>query len=105
MAFPYEQQLVKKNMHLDHPALLSAFSQLHMLPPATRESLIQKMQKSEAQRFFQIPSASSTKKKQRIPFSSVRVNYQLHSRRKANYSFPSNLSCSPENLALGSARS
>lgn len=63
MAFPYEQQFVKKNMHLDHPALLSAFSQLHMLPPATRESLIQKMQKSEAQRFFQIPSASSTKKK------------------------------------------
>jgi len=33
------------------------------------------------------------------------MNYELLSRRKANYSLPSNLSCSPESLAVGSARS
>lgn len=89
-------------MHLDHPALLSAFSQLQMLPPATRESLNQKKQKGEAEifRYFQPPP-----QKNPIPFSSVRMNYELHSRRKANYSLPSNLSCSPEHLAMGSVRS
>lgn len=57
----YRKTICKKNVHLDHPALLSAFSQLQMLPPATRESVNQKKQKGEASRFFQIPSASSTK--------------------------------------------
>lgn len=47
-------------MSLDHPALLSAFSQLQIFPPAARESLYQKKQKGEVQIFFEIPSASST---------------------------------------------
>jgi len=32
----YRKTICKKNMHLDHPALLSAFIQLQVLPPATK---------------------------------------------------------------------
>lgn len=98
----HRQTICKKNMQLDHPELLSAFSQLQRLPPATRESLNQKKHKGEAQRFS---DTFSLLHKENTPFSSVRTNYELYSRRKANYSLPSNLSCSPQSLAVVSVRS